>query len=147
MKKTFILLMVFFVTSCSTFTNQWNSVVVNGYNFSPFTAEGFMFTPLEYQDKYEAIGLIEIEIKPLITDNSKTMSIYGENKKFDQFDSYFIEKIEVNDILKTAKEKAVEMGADALTLVKIRNGIPPIGSQTMNEYFTIYVSGFAIKRK
>mgnify|MGYP006879618505 CR=1 FL=1 len=147
MKKIIIFSLFVLITSCSTFTNQWSSVVVNGYDFAPFTAEGFMFTPLEYKDKYESIGLIEIEIKPMITNDNQAISKYKGEKSFDRVGSHFIEKIEVQDILEAAKEKASEMGANALTLVKIRNGVPSINSQTNNEYYTVYVSGFAIKRK
>ena len=150
MKKSIYFSALIFLISCSGIKVQPHSEILIGYDFSEFTKEGFMFTPIEYIDPYESIGIVTIYVDPEITrEPSKyTKSTY---KNYFKYHNFFIEKVTPDEALRAMKEKAVEMGADALTIITIetleRPDINQPNDRKAVEKYSYKISGFAIKRR
>lgn len=117
-----------------------------GFDFTPYSENGFLFTPESYQGDYESIGLITYSVTP----EANLVNSYG-NGGASTYSSksmleWEVEELDANDAIKSMYDKCIEMGADALTNFKVetKETLIPTTHQPMYQYI---VSGFAIKRK
>jgi len=144
-KRTVVLsLLALLYISCGTAPQLSRSVTFKGYDFTAYTAKGFMFTPEQYLQPYEAIGLIELEIIPEVRKIQPTDSSKGWKFQPGEYPVWWIEKIGTDFILNEIYQRASMMGADAIVRLKIETVEKPHGDLMVPVH---YVSGFAIKRK
>lgn len=118
------------------------TITIYGYDFTKYTANGFLFTPESYNGKYDAIGLIELSIYPEVRLNE------GE-KKYSTWDEqdikWSIEKISASEVLDSLYKYSKRMGADAVVNLIISETEPRTNGEIV--FKGTKVSGFAIKRK
>ena len=62
------IIIILLVTGCKTGYNVSKTAIVNGYDFTKYSAKGFLFTPESYNGEYEAVGIIEISLYPEVTE-------------------------------------------------------------------------------
>jgi hypothetical protein len=108
---------------------------VAGIDFTPYTKQGFFFSPGEYQGRYEPLGLISVTIMPPARQVKD--SVTG-------FLRWQIEPLRVAIVVDSMFARAKAMGADALVHFSSRAFEDRIDATTTRE--AIEVSGFAIKR-
>ena len=129
------------VLGCSHPTeNLVKSVSVRAILFAEFTEAGFLFIPTNYNGDFESIGMVTIECHPeanLVEDDSES-----SGKKWQ------VEPLPIHEALQSAMQKCVELGADALTQLKIETKIESLYGRSQNPltYDYVSISGFAIKR-
>ena len=143
----FLLGISIFLIGCSLGPEMPKTVVIYGYDFTKYTASGFLFTPEPYNGEYDAIGLIDLiiypEIKKTKTDSYTMDEEYKMvNKRSAGLQAGEVTAREVLDSLYTCTKK---MGADAVVRLKIEN--TPGFNNGINSTMGIKASGFAIKRK
>ena len=116
-----------------------------GFDFSPYSEQGFLFTPESFIGEYESVGLVNYTITPeanfvKVSGSGISPTMSSEIYKW-QF-----EDVDINDAIKGMYDRCVEMGADALVRfkVEVNESYIPTTTQPINQYI---VSGFAIKRK
>ena len=68
--------LIILIAGCSEGYDVSKTVFIYGYDFTPYTAKGFLFTPESYNGDYDAVGLIELAIYPAIKFNEKEKNIY-----------------------------------------------------------------------
>lgn len=148
MKNLSYVIFALVLTGCaSPKLENWNSGLrTSGYDFRPYTEQGFLFTPEVYTDPYEAIGLIEITYIPSVT-ISKTRDrpdqMYGYRIMYYNYDYYYIELLDADKLIAEMFDLATEMGANTLSNFNIT------GATVYNRNIaieTVKASGFAIKR-
>ena len=138
-----LLSFLLFLSSCLPKPSVWeHQVSTYGLDFTPYAAQGFLFTPGTYEGDYESIGAITVEIRPSV---GKAGHNNGSIKVFSSADSksWFIEKLNADELVSEAFRASTELGADALTRYtfdekRAMNGDIEVPIYTM--------SGFAIKR-
>ena len=115
---------------------------VYGYDFTKYTAQGFLFTPESYEGDYESVGLIEMYLYPEVTnevdENQDAMTRSG-------YSYWYVGKISAAELIDSLFNVTKEMGADAVVRLTI-NQTEPISNGVIN-FRGIKASGFAIKRK
>lgn len=110
------------------------STSVTGIDFTAYTAQGFMITPEMYRGDYESVGVINVLMHAegkLVTNPQNGVAEW-------QFSA-----LRVDDVVKEAHRRAVEMGADAIVNFSVK------AAPGMVEMVTVpgvEVTGFAIKR-
>lgn len=133
--------------SCSLPDRVQRQVVAKGFNFSPYTAKGFLFTPLLPSGEYESIGLVSVSIQPeIVRGKEGEVAPKGYAGAWYGGRRYWVEDVKPGDVIEEMYKKATDMGADALTQflftpenIRTDEGGLPV---------TVFkVSGFAIKRK
>jgi hypothetical protein len=142
MKLSTIILpvLLFLLLSCSTkvvvIEKELNTLV---FDFTKYSKKGFMFTPEKYDGKYESIGIIDMVIYSKMTQAQKAIDgkpvVPG---------TWVYEPLNTSEIIELAYQKAVNMGANAVTNFKISE------SSKYHEKFQIEIpgirlTGFAIK--
>jgi hypothetical protein len=135
------------LSSCSTPDHIQRQVIVKGFNFSPYTSKGFLFTPLLPTGDYESIGLVSVSIQPEITKGKEgetapkgyTGTWYGGKR-------YWVEDVSPGDVIEEMYKKSIAMGANALTQFTMTT--ENIRTEEGGLSVTVFkVSGFAVKRK
>jgi hypothetical protein len=122
--------------------------VVHANDLREYTRQGFLFTPGSYSGDFESIGIIRLTTYPaanLVTVERERM----DGSKFADFRRWQLETIDSDNMLKSIKLKCEEMGADALTHLKMETVFRPLefsNSETPLNRSGVQVSGFAIKR-
>jgi hypothetical protein len=119
---------------------------VNGFDFTEYSKQGFLFTPESYNGEYESIGLIEVAFYPPVTKD--TLRINEE--KWDswlrsEFSRWYVGVISSNELLDSLYNYTNRMGADAVINLRISETEPKTNGVVL--YSGIKASGFAIKRK
>ncbi len=145
--KVILLFIIFFVSCANPPSLIDEKFIISGYDFSDYSKKGFLFTPNLYQGDYKAIGLIQLSFAP----HAKLTEVRGKDKyirrayakkdwKVDEFNS----KKAIESIYKSC----VEIGADALTQMKIETFFEHHAQGTLYPITIpgIKISGFAIKR-
>jgi hypothetical protein len=145
MKFVFLaFIVVFFLVSCTPSKFQ-KQVVTYVYDFTKYSNQNFLFTPEQYTGNYNSIGLLEIEIYPetekVLAKN--TSNQYG-TEDYSKSTQWIYYPISTEEVLDSLYNRAIRMGADAITRLKIEDFIVSYG--------TVYsygkkASGFAIKRQ
>ncbi len=64
-------LSVFFFLVASAGKEMPKIAYCHGYDFTKYTANGFLFTPEPFNGDYDAIGLIELAVYPEVKKNKK----------------------------------------------------------------------------
>jgi uncharacterized protein YbjQ (UPF0145 family) len=127
------LLLVSFV-ACNRLTYIPPSTAVTGIDFTPYTAQGFMFTPEMYRGDYESVGVINVamqaEGKLVRKDRSGTSE-------------WEFSELKIDDVVREAHKRAVAMGANAVVNFTVKASPRTVGTVSVPG---IEVTGFAIKR-
>ncbi len=132
--------------SCSQGIEIQKTVIASGYDFTEYTEKGFLFTPEQYLESYESIGLLNVEILPDVVKID-----YGEEYDDDNWirlrgkvSIWKMKKINPQEVLDAFYETAIEMGADAVIRLRFENIVHNNGAVS---FYGLQASGFAIKRK
>lgn len=145
MKVFLSLSLIFTLASCVSIQEWEGGYQTKGFDFRPYTNEGFLFTPNKYEGDFEAIGMIEVIAKPKIEKtppNQKNME--GASRVLYGQDYYFVHDPNPSKLVEQLYKRAKEMGADAITQFQIsEHSISNNGFEVP----TIRAYGFAIKRK
>lgn len=124
-------------------------IEVYAYDFRPYTAKGFYFSPNPYPGNFEPIGQLTINVFPAL--KLKTEKIYSQSYGGGEDENVQLEteKITTEQILDIAFNKTKEMGGDAIVNFKIRwIKEPTMFGASVSQYLDHYeIEGFAIKRK
>jgi hypothetical protein len=107
---------------------------VTGIDFTPYTAQGFMFTPEMYRGDYESVGVINVIMQA-------EGNLVGDPRRGGS--EWQFSELNVGDVVKEAHKRAVAMGANALVNFSVRSASRLVGTVTVPG---IEVTGFAIKR-
>ena len=147
--KSALSIIAVLLISCSGPTGIERTVIVTGYDFSSYTANGFMFSPEQYLQPYEAIGLIDIQVIPEVKKWERPDSLRGFS--FETFPEpkrkWQVEEIKTEFLLQEMYERATRMGADAVVRLEIKTETRLLGGAPTLEVPVFHISGFAIKRK
>lgn len=104
-------------------------------DFTPYTAQGFLFTPEPYLGDYESVGLITV-----------TVTAAGERKRLRPgiYDwEWDLTPLQSDSVLHYFHRRATELGADAM----VRFSLAPSSTDIAGEPVpTLVASGFAIRR-
>lgn len=148
MKKLLVVLLAVILTSCaSSNLETWDTELrSSGYDFRPYTEQGFLFTPEVYTEPYDAVGLVEIIYIPRVIENQsqgRPMAMNGYRIITSGTKYYYIELPDTEKLIAEMYELADGLGADALSNFNITGETVYNGSKAIE---TVKVSGFAIKR-
>jgi hypothetical protein len=140
-----ILLFIIFLVSCANPPSLIEEkFITSGYDFSNYSKKGFLFTPNLYQGDYETIGLIQLSYTPQAKyDLIRAKQRYGKPPY-----GWEVDEINPKKAIKAIYKECVEMGADALTQMKIETFFEHQAQDTHSPItiIGIKISGFAIKR-
>ena len=133
MKKIVLFLIaVFALASCSTFVPLQKATYATFLDYRPYNSEGFFLSPEPYVGECEFIGELFIEVLPEqkaikdgAYDSYDALSYYGGKW-------YGFERLSYAEILQTAVVRAVSMGANGISSLKIEkhNGTRPFYTVT-----------------
>ena len=160
MKSRVLFISVLFVISCTEpphVVPQYTTFT--GFDFTPYSEQGFLFTPDKYGGDYESIGIITMTYRP------RAQLLPQEENKTDNPELAIIRKTGVggapvqpveewryknspDEFLKQIYETCNLMGADALTQMNITSMQVPV-IMDLNHPLTLpetTISGYAIKR-
>ncbi len=116
---------------CSTSVSLKKEIIISDLDFRPYSEKGFLFTTETYTESdYNAIGLMEITLKPGVWTNPNA------NVIFDRFDA--------QEGLDSLHQYAITRGADAIMNFRIEWRLLHV--MGVSEAYPTF-SGFAIKRK
>lgn len=123
------------LAACSTWQDIPKSFNTYGYDFRPYTAKGFLFTPEEYKGDYEPIGWFLFTIKDGVTRQKQGISA-----------RFLPDLATAEESIEYVYNEVSAMGADALVRFDISIIKDTVGGTNMlgKGY---QVTGFAIKRK
>ena len=112
------------------------SLTVSGVDFTPYTKQGFLFTPEVYDGPYDAIGLISITQYA----GARYVETSAESTSGWRYDP-----IPFPALMDTVYARATAMGANAIMRFHIENTVAPA---TLDHPLLpgITVTGFAIRR-
>lgn len=145
MNKTLILFITLFLfVGCSAIKEMDRLVLYYSFDFTKYTSEGFLFTPLEYNGDYESIGVIQTIIYPAVTKKATLTQRYSADERPIMMENYFIENISPQEAIDELYKKAKTMGADAIINFTLSETFYMNGTMRVPG---ISVRGFAIKRK
>ena len=132
--------------ACSYGSEVPKSVLISGYDFTKYTEKGFLFTPEQYLEDYDAIGLLNLEVIPEVrkVPYGTRASEHGWEIIVGTTRYWQVEEISSGEVLDSLYKKAVSMGADAV--VRFNLEAIPHNNGDVN-YYGLQASGFAIKRK
>ena len=118
-------------------------------DFSKYSKQNFLFTPLKYSGDYQSIGLISVSMMPeaefkfqdRFVDSTRTRFI-GSNK------IWVIKKLNLESVIDTFYLKATSMGANAVIDFNIKFIKKTFESKSTNPVILpgVELTGFAIKR-
>lgn len=129
-----VLLLGALASGCKTLSYIPPATTVTGIDFTPYTSQGFMFTPEMYRGDYESVGVINVSMHAegrLVT-NPRTRAQEWE-----------FAALRVDDVVREAHKRAVDMGANAVVNFSVRAAPRLVGTITQPG---LEVTGFAIKR-
>jgi hypothetical protein len=141
----FTLLCLLFYISCETAYNLPKQSFVYGYDFTKYSANGFLFTPESYNGEYDAIGLIEVEIYPEVTKDKPRDSNKWDTWNRPNLPDWYISRVSGEEVLDSLYKVTKSMGADAVVNLKVTETEPMSNGEVT--FKGVRASGFAIKRK
>lgn len=143
MRKLILLaLLATIFSSCTQITQIPETTEMIAFDFSEFSAKGFMFTPNIYEGEFESVGLLEILFFPEANLKVSETSSSSLNKMLRWKDN----PVSPQDLLDVAYGKASKMGADALTQFYVSREVRK-DKKAKIERNGYKITGFAIKRK
>ncbi len=122
----------------------------SAFDFTPFTEQGFLFTPEKYNFDYQSIGLITCVVVP--EEHTKVIQQDKQDKRLDDiyFNKYeimfFSEEIKPDEVLQLIYDECVRMGANAFVNFDYQTMNLPSRDNAFRTIKHHIVSGFAIKR-
>ena len=138
MKKVLIFIGLLSFYGCTTSEtvnlSRDKEIFVSGYSFLKYSEMNFLFTPEQYLEDYESVGLIQVEIFPEVKKGWVTF----------KYQPYNIERITPEEVLDSLYYVATKMGADAVVRLNIESMIKSHYDLLL---LGIRAYGFAIKRK
>ncbi len=140
----FLVLSIFFF-SCTGLKETESFVLVTGFDFTEYSDQDFLITPLEYEGEYKSIGIISATIYPEVKKAGESAN-YDEDKYYRRYSGnnyYLIEKTDPRDAINEMYITAKEMGADAIIKFNAKSVDLAIEKAIIPSY---EVSGFAIIR-
>ena len=148
MRNLLCVLFAVILTSCaSSNLETWNTELrSSGYDFRPYTEQGFLFTPEIYSEPYDAVGLVEITYIPKVFDaqsEGRPNQLNGHKIISVSSKYYYVELPDTEKLIAEMFDLADGLGADALSNFNITGETVYNGNVAIE---TIKVSGFAIKR-
>ena len=145
MKKYFtLLILLIFFEGCGAIKEMERMVLNYSFDFTKYTTEGFLFTPLEYNGEYESVGVLQTIIYPAVTKKSTLAQKNSSDGRTIVIENYFIENISPQDAIDELYKKAKIMGANAIINFDLSETFYMNGTMRVPG---IMVKGFAIKRK
>lgn len=134
MKKIFVCVAALLLFSyCSAPKETQKFSVYRSYDFTPYSAKGFLFTPEKYTGTYESVGIISVEVYPEIK----------KNPRESDFENYIAGSVTTNEVIDSLYYMSIEMGADALINFYAEKFDALVGGIWVKG---IAAGGFAIKR-
>ena len=129
-----LILLTCVLSGCRTVKHIPPTTVVTGIDFTPYTAQKFMFTPEMYRGDYESVGVINVSMhaEGNLIPNART----GRHE-------WVFSPLLIDDVVREAHKRAVAMGANAVVNFSVKAAPTVVGTVTIPG---IEVSGFAIKR-
>ena len=118
----------------------------SGYDFRPYTEQGFLFTPEIYTESYDAVGLVEITYIPRVIENQsdgRPNPMNGYRIIIAGTKYYYIELPDTEKLIAEMYDLADGLGADALSNFNISSETVYNGNTAIE---TVKVSCFAIKK-
>lgn len=114
-KKIFSLLILLITTVACATSPSLNHIPkkteIVGFDFSKYSEKGFLITPGEYGENYEAIGLLKFRIYP---ESNEVESI--KEHRYD----WEIEEINSEEVIELAYQEAIKRDANAITHFKTK---------------------------
>jgi hypothetical protein len=154
MKQFTLSLLLSVLISCTVTEPQHYPRVVHfsTFDFTPFTEQGFLFTPEKYNIDYESIGLITCVIIPeedyketqLSEEEARLNDVYYNKNETTMI--FFTEEIEPDEVLKLFYDECVKMGANACVNFDYQTTNIPSRNKAHKTITCHIVKGFAIKR-
>ena len=140
--KRFLSIALLLIFGCAAQKEVGKIVLHYGFDFTKYTAQGFLFTPETYTGSYESIGIVKTIIFPAVKHSKEQKQ--KESGDFYLDENWVVEDLEANEAVDELYKRAVSMGANAVTKFDIRR------TEYMNGYVVVpgfEVTGFAIKIK
>ena len=139
MKKIFLIFIALTI-GCELPTVKISKEKINFVSdFRIYSDKGFLFTPYEYKELYQPIGMVEFSIKSGVKIVKAKFDWQEDTVKFDYGSN--------TEIIEYAYRNAVALGADALCNFKMSFDYKTIKyGQRLIDLPILNVSGFAIKR-
>ncbi len=133
-------LLVTVFSSCSQIKRIPELSEMLAFDFTEFSAKGFMFTPEFYRGEYESVGLLDFTFFP------EAELKLRKAKQSNSGSKWVYEPVSPQTILEFAYQKASKMGANALVNFTI---LPETKKDELTNFERegFRVKGFAIKRK
>lgn len=144
MKKLAVLILVVLLGGCApALSNIPRQTEIIGFDFSKYSEKGFLITPGEYGENYEAIGLITFSIYP-----EATKILSGKTARDSEEIYWKIGKIAPEEVIELAYQEAIHRKADAITHFSISFDTKTYFDGLVAVKITgVKVSGLLIKRK
>lgn len=146
--KLIVVLALITLAACSTpqlKTHIPEQYLLSGFDFSEYARQGFLFTPDNYQGRYDALGIVDLYYMPEARYEEREMEFRGRTIVADRWS---LEKAEPQRAIEGLYREAKNMGADAVTKFRIEPATLWDGGKDNRVKLSGYkVSGFAIKRR
>ena len=144
---SFFIGLVILIAGCGQGYELSKSAIYYGYDFTKYSAQGFLFTPETYNGEYESIGLIEAEIYPKVsrTRPSDDKSAFDTWTLGTSGTRWYVGSVSADEVLDSLYTYTKQMGADAV--VRLEIGETESRSNGEITFKGVKASGFAIKRK
>jgi len=143
MNKLLLISGFLILISCSTPEPLPRSVFFFGFDFTPYTEKGFLFTPEKYEAEHESIGLITCIIFP----EKKQVTVQYQDELYSRhfsMDVLELEQLQPDEILQIIYERCIEMGANAFVNFEFETiDLPTKGFFNWKTHVYI-IKGFAI---
>lgn len=144
MLPAFIFIISVYFAACSGIELS-KSMVSYTYDFTKYSAAGFLFSPEKYSGNYEPVGIVQINLYPQIKREVFRKYEDSNNSPASDYIPWTVIDISTREVIDSLYDACKNLGADALVNLKIENT-----EQVSNEticYCGIKASGLAIKRK
>ena len=123
------------VGACGTSRQIPQTTVVSVLDFTPYSQQGFLFSPASYYGDFDSIGFVTVTVYPECNFDTQSSEEVWERE---------CQEISTRDGLDAMYQTAKDMGADAVTNLEVRPISVTVKRVRMGG---IEVSGFAIKRR
>lgn len=140
---SFMLLMLSGCGSSGTVARE-ETTIVTGYDFSEYTAQGFLITPEQYLGTYESMGMITVTMWPEVRKEVRIRYKIDNGQRVPvEEETFVVGELNVKKAIDEIYEQAKGMGADAITRFNVTY------TSRLNGDLIVpgtEISGFAIKR-
>ena len=112
-----------------------------GYDFREYSAEGFLFTPYDYEGDYQSVGMVTFIAWP---EAEKVEASRKVQQRTGKTEVWRVGEVTPSEAINEAYQKASQMGADALIHFEVNSTSKTVAGAELSG---IEVSGFAIDRQ